>query len=352
MNDTVINTIINAKTPEQVFGKLADEKTLKQEFRRLSRIVHPDMNGGAVKAETAFNLLVTWHGRAKFKLDNGTYGDENALANTINIVSKRGEYYIVELIKAGDLANVYLALDKNGQLVTVKAIRSHTNNDLGRNELTVIKAIEQKCGTLPTFGHIPMVLDSFQIRQDGAQKQVNVFRAMDRQGGWVTVEDVLQHYPEGIDLRDAAWMFNRLLGALLVTHQSGYIHGAVTPSHVMLHLPTHNGVLIDWSYAVKEGQTAKAVTPEMQDYMPSEILAKKPLSFGTDLFMAAKILLRLVGGENELPKHPPSVRGLFRACLLSQNVRLNDVNEVYEDFSKLLNALYGPRKFRTFKLKV
>jgi serine/threonine protein kinase len=222
---------------------------------------------------------------------------------------------------------------------------------LTRSETSILKTIIEANDGMPALVHIPNFQDSFMLKQDGVQKNVNVYQYMDKNDGWCSIQDVLNSYPDGIDLRDAAWMFNRILSALLMAHQADIVHAAVVPSHFMLHLPTHGGVLIDWSYAVPVGTKAKAISQEIQRYMPPEILNKQPLTFGTDIYMAANILLALVGGSHELPEYPPRVRGLFRACQLAQTKRLNNVTEVYEDFSEILKILYGPRTFRPFKLK-
>jgi DnaJ domain./Protein kinase domain. len=346
-----IQTIINAKSPEEVFGKVADLATLKKEFRRLSILVHPDKNDGSVIAEQAFIRLVPLMEQAEYKMKNGTYGNPHAMPNSINIKSKRGEYYVVDLIKEGDLANVYCALNKNNLPVTVKVIRSPINNDLGKSEVSILRLIDEANKGLPALGHLPRLEDSFMLKEGSIQKNVNVFKGMDKHEGWHTVETIIQQNPDGIDLRDAAWMFNRLLGGILMAHQAGIVHAAIVPSHILLHLPSHQGVLIDWSYAVKTGSPAKAVSPEIERFIPPEVKKKEPLTFGTDLYMATKVLLELVGGENNLPAHPPSVRGLFRACQLAPNRRISDVNYVYDEFSKLLQILYGPRQFRPFTLK-
>jgi len=344
-------TIINAKSPEEVFGAVAGLIELKKEFRRLSMLVHPDRNNGSVIAEQAFIRLVPLMEQAEYKMKKGTYGNPNAMSNSVNIKSKRGDYYIVDLIKEGDLTNVYCALDKNNIPVTVKVTRSPANNDLARNEANMLRQIVEKNKGLPALAHIPRLEDSFMLKDGSVQKNVNVFQGMEREDGWHSVQEIIEQNPDGIDLRDAAWMLNRLYGALLMAHQGGVVHAAVVPSHIMLHLPSHRGVLIDWSYAVNEGSPAKALSPEIERFIPPEVKKKEPLTYGTDLYMAAKVLLELVGGEGNLPAYPPSVRGLFRACQLAPNKRISDVNEVYEGFSNVLQTLYGPRQFRPFKLK-
>ena len=52
-------------------------------------------------------------------------------------------------------------------------------------------------------------------------------------------------YPRGLDPRDAAWMWRRLLVALGTVHAAGVVHGAVLPDHVLIHPDLHD-TLIGW----------------------------------------------------------------------------------------------------------
>lgn len=352
---TQIQKILDAKSPEQVFGKLTEltNAALASAYKRLSRIIHPDVNGNSDESTKAFSKLNEWRTKAEYKIKQGTYGDEAAPSGAVSIKTKSNAYSIVDIIGTGDLSDICLAKDINGALAVLKVIRTPANNDLGRREVQMLRTIREECDGLPALTHIPEVLENFQYKTAGSsvQKQVNVFPALLEQDGWYSAKQVIEDYPEGLDLRDAAWMFNRLLGALLMAHQAGVVHAAVAPSHLMLHLPTHNAVLIDWSYAVKIGETAKALSPELESFVPLEVRTKLPLTPGTDLHMAAKLLLTMVGGENKLPQHPPSVRGLFRACQLAPNKRLTDVAGLYEKFNDELKRLYGPRKFRKFEMR-
>jgi len=352
---TQIQQILNAKSPEQVFGELADATAdaLNRAYRRLSRLIHPDVNGNSKESTDAFAKLNEWKVKAAYKIKHGTYGDEAAPSGSATIKTKRNSYTVVETVAAGDLSDVLLAKDINSAPVALKVIRTPANNDLGRREVEMLRTVREQCDGLPALAHVPQVLENFLYKTTGStvQKQVNVFPALLESDGWYSAKRVLENYPEGIDLRDAAWMFNRLLGALLMAHQAGVVHAAVAPSHLMLHLPTHNAVLVDWSYAVKVGETAKALSPELEAFVPTEVRGKLPLTPGTDLHMAARLLLTLVGGENKLPQHPPSVRGLFRACQLAPNKRLTDVAGLYEKFNDELKRLYGPRKFRNFEMR-
>jgi hypothetical protein len=122
----------------------------------------------------------------------------------------------------------------------------------------------------------------------------------------------------------------------------------------MIHGPSHNGVLIDWSYCVAKSGTVKAISPAWKSFYPEEILEKKPVNFGTDLYMAANVFTALVGGDVASRKLPPAIpkaiQGLMRACWLGQRHRSSDVFDLFEDFKRALEDTFGKPKFRPFTM--
>jgi hypothetical protein len=60
----------------------------------------------------------------------------------------------------------------------------------------------------------------------GLQRRANV---IGRLTGFRTLAQVRAAYPRGVDPRDAAWMWRRLLVAVGAAHRAGVIHGAVLP---------------------------------------------------------------------------------------------------------------------------
>jgi hypothetical protein len=77
-------------------------------------------------------------------------------------------------------------------------------------------------------------------RQDdprsGIQRRVNL---IGRLTGFRSLAVVRTAFPAGIDPRDAAWIWRRLLDAVGAAHRAGVIHGAVLPEHVMIHPAEH-----------------------------------------------------------------------------------------------------------------
>lgn len=182
--------------------------------------------------------------------------------------------------------------------------------------------------------------------------------------GYLSLEDVLKAYPEGIDYQDMAWMFKRLLVAVGFAHSTGQrvreiIHGAVVPPHFMVHPTEHGGKLIDWSYAVPVADRAsiKAISATWRDYYPPEVFAKRIPDSRTDVYMAAKCALALVGGDvktNEMPdKVPEQIQTFLLSCLgESPSSRPRSAWDLHDKFDEVLRGLIGKPRYRPFSLPV
>lgn len=319
------NRLKAAKCPEDIF-KMDDPKRV---YRELAKVVHPDKANGEKHAAEAFNLLEYWNSEYERKQSAGSYGDRAPSFKPITIKTKRHVYEVTELMAEGDICNVY----RSGDYV-LKAVRSPSNNDLARNEAAMLKKVHEKCANLKVAVHVPELLDSFVLDK----RQVNV---IGRLKGYYTLTELMRFYSDGLPLADAAWIFNRILGALSAAHSADIVHGAVTPDHFMVN-EDHNGVLLDWSYAVEKGNPLKAVIQGCTSTYPGEVFTKAPADFGLDLFMASKCLFYLLGGKCPCKQ----VEALMRACQLSASHRLKDVIALHKDFGDILRRLYGPRKFR------
>jgi hypothetical protein len=358
-----IKKLGSVKHPEDVFGPDATFTTFKRVDREWSLATHPDSNKGSKKAEEAFKAYGEWKVKAEFKLAAGTYGDRTAMCEEVKLTAKSGVFTLKHRVAMGDIANVYAATDKAGKDVIVKIGRSPANNDLMANEATQLRWIrdESEAKGMSTLVHVPVLIDSFELQQGRERRRVNVLNHLK---GYHTLADVIAQYPGGLDPRDAAWMFRRLLGAMVAAEKAYLVHGAILPSHFMVCCSgedDHNGVLIDWCYSVKVGSThdtIKAASPAyLKTHYPPEILAKRPAKVGTDIYMAARVLMDLLGCKMAGPKFvaPPAVPremvGLMRACLFeSLRTRTSSTWELHDDFSDILKKLYGPRKFRAFQM--
>lgn len=319
-----IDQVNSALVPEELFG---DEPSgLSDAFRDLAKVLHPDAGGSA----EAFKKLSAFRDMAEQKIKDGTYGNRR---QPVVLTTKVGYFNLGTLITHGDLCEVFNGTNDKGQPVCIKITRSPANNDLVSNEAAKIKY-------LPESPHVPKLLDSFILTDKKINKQVNVLQSL---GEFYSLRQVREAYPNGLHLGDAAWMFNRLLSALAVAHKQEVVHGAVTLDHFMIRPSDHNGVLIDWSYSVVNGQPLKAICANSFAVYPPEIWNKSPTTFGTDLYMAALLFRSLVA--NPLPR---KILGLMEACVLGSKHRTTDVFELFHDFNSALRDTFGKPKFRPF----
>jgi hypothetical protein len=124
-------------------------------------------------------------------------------------------------------------------------------------------------------------------------------------------------------------------------------------------------VLVDWCYASQADNSGKyepikAIVSNYQDWYPKEVTSKEAPSPATDIFMAAKTMIYLMGGDPntgnypEDTKVPRPMRAFFKGCLQSQiAARPGDAWELLAEFDELLEymgAPYYPRRFRPFTM--
>ncbi len=347
----LLHLLRRATRPEEVFGELAGDRpaALKRRFRELVTIAHPDHNPGLrAEANEAFQALQTWYTAANRHLEQGCYG----IAPYITAATQLHEYIGHEPPLRGDLCDLFPA-GVGSERVLLKVARNDRNHDLLRAEAGALRRLGRVLDGQPLRAHFPTLIEHFLIRDAaGRQRQVNVLRA---EAGYVSLADVLQAYPDGLDAADAAWIFNRMLAALGVAHDMDTVYGALVPTHVLIRPADHNGMLIDWCYSVPAGEPLKAVSPAYTADYPPEVHDRQPATAATDLYMAAHCMVRLLGGNRtpmQLPARVPGpIRALLRACLLpSPARRCGDAWQIFDDFREILDRLYGPCAFRPFHM--
>lgn len=340
-----IAIVSKATCPEDIFGTLTE---MTDNFRAFAKLLHPDVTLGNKESAEAFKKVASYHDAAEKRIADGTYGQRKPIEKPLIIRTKATVYEVRGVRFIGDLCQIYEAIADTGETVLLKIPRDPRNNDLLESEARNAKTIQKHCEShrIKIGQHCGQVIESFELQQGKIKKRVNV--VSDRVG-FVTLADVIAAYPNGIHLADAAWMFNRLIAALAAAHQSGIVHGAVTPDHILIEPSTHNGILIDWCYSAQAGQRIRAVAPKWKTMYPPEIADKPVATFGFDLYMATDILTSLVGGIAQIHQHRRLV-GLIRACHLGKGARIQDAYEVFNDFKELLQDAFGKPKFREFKM--
>ena len=297
-----------AAGPRDLFGRDAVRR-----YRRLARLTHPDAMPGDTRAAAAFaKLAALWQ---RHLHDGGP------------------------VFASGDVANLYQT--RRGLL---KLARDPADNDLIEREAAALSRI--RLGIEPRFGaYFPRLLDTQRVKdpRTGAERRGNLLGALD---GFVSLARVRAAFPDGVDSRDAAWMWRRLLVAIGAAHRAGVVHGAVLPEHVLIDPAEHGVVLIDWCYSGQPGDPLPAVVARYRDRYPPEILARQPAGPHTDIWLATACMTELMGD-----RAPAPVAAFARGCMLaSPRRRPQDAWQLLGELDGLLGRLYGPRKFRPFAI--
>jgi hypothetical protein len=319
--DTVAR-VLSARTHADLFAGTDPAR----EYRRLARMLHPDLVAPADRAaaNTAFvHLTDLWGHR---------YGPV--------LRTRHGEYRLGRIAHTGDLADLYDV--GGGQLL--KLPRRPANNDLMDREADALRTLA--CDGDPRYlPYVPRLVDSFRHRDPdtGAERRVTVLGSTLNLHPLTTVR---RAYPTGLDPRDAAWMWRRLLVALGFAHRAGVVHGAVLPTHVLIEPVDHGVVLVDWCYSSRGGAPVPALVPDYTDWYPREVRTRQEPGPGTDIAMAARCMTDLMGD-----RAPQPLRTFAAGCqppALRQ--RPDDAWRLLGELDEMLERLYGPRRFRPFSL--
>ncbi len=78
--------------------------------------------------------------------------------------------------------------------------------------------------------------------RSGLERRANLLARLE---GFRTLAEIAAAFPGGVDPRDAAWMWRRLLVAVGASARAGVVHGTVLPEHVLIQPGQHGLVLVD-----------------------------------------------------------------------------------------------------------
>lgn len=329
-----VRLIEAARSPVDLFGPYGDAGA-RDVHRRLARLTHPDVAGSA-GAQAFVRLNALWR--------------EHARGPTIT--TRRRTYSLGDRFAAGDVANLYRT-GSGRSAALLKLPRDPASSDLLKREATALTQLVAD-GDARFRPYVPRLVETFRHRDSGsgAVRQANVIELQD---GFRTLAEVRAAHPDGLDPRDAAWMWRRLLVALGFAHRAGVLHGAVLPEHVLIHPRDHGLLLVDWCYSVPgcyahadPSGRVPAVVRRYADggWYPPEVAARERAGAGTDIAMATRCITWLLGDRITRP-----LRRFAAGCTLpAQSRRPQDAWRLLAELDQLLERLYGPRRFRPFAM--
>jgi len=267
------------------------------------------------------------------------------------VTSPRRTYSVLGLFAVGDVADFHLAYSRSDPdreeetQYLLKVSRVAEGRFLLNNERQVLTQLLTTAGDHTYRKYLPTLVESFPVK-DRVAKRVHVFL---EEPGFYTLEQVHEQHP-ALDGPHLAWIFKRLLTVLGFSHRQKIVHGAILPCHVMLHPANHGLQLVGWGQSVEPGQQISTLVTRYRDWYPPEVLKKQPAGPGTDLFLAARCLIYLAGGEpvcGRMPESVPASMQRFVKCCLLEGPRMRpaDAWKLLDEFDEVLSQLYGPPRF-------
>lgn len=326
----------------------ADVDAIKRAYRQRASEQHPDLHPGDPAAEEVFRRT-----RAAYEVlidptRRSEYDRSLTRPATSTLRSKAHVYQVGGLVREGDVANLIGATDEAGAQVLLKGARDPSDDDLLVNEAKQLQALS---AADPKYVRYLQPLRDTFVAVDSARRRrtINVFERLD---GWWTLDAVRSRCPR-LAIEHGVWMFNRLLEVLGYIHRQGLVHGAVVPSHVMAFSSTaapspwdHGIKLIDWCYAVRPGTPIAAYAPPWASLYAPEVMAKRPATPATDIYMAARTIMFV------LPASVPTYLASFlRGCALANPAaRPDDAWALLDEFKDYMLRHYGRKKYVQFTL--
>jgi hypothetical protein len=345
---TLLRQIEQAMTPQDLFPA-DDEAAIKRTFRRYSRYVHPDANGGQSRYSDAFAKLSELYTLA---LTAATDPD-------VTVTTRRHVYVVTNRLLATDAVADTYACSADDHPGRFKLAADPAFRDLLQQEHAVLARLHEpdKPGGEAYRPFLPTPVESFAYAEGGG---------ITRQANVATLEPgscplTAVRLSSGIHPKDMAWMWRRVLNVLGYAHARGVIHGAVLPPHIWLYAREHHVVLGDWHAAVDLEANPDGHIPIIEEayrgWYPPEVRRRQPPTPATDIYLSAATMVWLMGGDRMSDNLglstgvPRRLTGFLASCLLPNPLyRPQSAWQVLDDFTKLIEDLWGPRTFRPFHL--
>lgn len=329
-----LETIMNAKTPQELFGEQDNPKASKI-YKRYLHIAHPDMYSPHDPekgiAHIAFIKLTKFWDQY-----NGKTGEE---IEKNYIKTKKHDYVIGSMVYDTDGFVSFNAQRDGKSKVYLTFPKNTGNNDLidtyTQNLSKIKKEVDPKYNAF-----YPTYLESFQFSIDGKVRNII---AHARPEGFYSLTEVMEDYPKGIHGRDIAWIFKRILIGLGNAHEVGLVHGAINPDSILIHPELHGLIIQNWQYAVEDGGTLSALPASHKNLYPSYVFDKKPARKELDFYLAAKTMELLF--RDDMPK---ALKAFFNGCKLNT---MPFADELLGQFDFVLEKVYGAKSFHEFKMK-
>ncbi len=257
------------------------------------------------------------------------------------IQSPRDRYVVDKMLGNGDASRVYTCHSHRTRGLLKIAHTTACDQLLLKEQRVLQQLHEQSDEVYCEYFPVPRELFSWQGR---------CVSAFDYRGGFRQAVEIRRRFHHGVDPRHVAWMFNRILEALGMVHGLGWVHGAVLPPHLLFHPENHGLQLIGWVHAERRGSPLQVISKPWRPWYPPECFRHEPVTPASDIFLAAKSMIWMAGGNPALDSLPPNIpepmcSRIFDCLADDPSLRPQDAWQLHAEFKDDLASLFGPPKF-------
>jgi hypothetical protein len=178
-----------------------------------------------------------------------------------------------------------------GEALVVKRLRVAADEALLANEQRVLSALEQSQarGAEHFTTLLPQRVTSGRLEGDPTRPLAYVLR--EPVGFAHSLSQVAAAHGNALEARHLVWLGRRVLELLGFLHESGFVHAAVLPAHILVDAASHGARLVGYSCAAAPGSRLGCVDAERADLYPAELLDGRGLQPRDDIAMLARSLL-------------------------------------------------------------
>jgi serine/threonine protein kinase len=258
-------------------------------------------------------------------------------------------YKIRSLRAKGDIADIHYATLKEDSFANkyiLKKSKFKNTKKVMLNEFDLLVELQTKVGD-HYIKYLPIPIEV--ITKDPGKDEI-VYSVFTYRPGYMNLYQLRELYPNGVDPRHMAWIFNRLINILAVSHSLGIINNGVVPEHILISPQDHGLILLGWLHGTRKGERVQTIPTKYKDWYPEELKSKVPPTPSSDIYMAVKTMLYILGldpqNKDSLGKLPKRIQGFYKSCLLDRaTMRTDDTWVLVEDFKEVLEDVFGKPKF-------
>jgi len=242
-----------------------------------------------------------------------------------------GNYEVKNMISEGGFARIYQA--KHTLLDRLACIKQPKQNSKDYQDL--LRGEAQILWDLDDHHSIPHVKDLIHL---GRGLNVMVMSYIDGKN----LEDII---PKGsrIHQEDAAWIGERLLGALYYCHYNGVVHGDIKPGNIIVEDQKHDIKLIDFGLSTFKPESGTKPVGYTESFAAPEVLEGKPPIPESDIYGAGVVMLYALGGNPHTLSIPDDIHPKLREFTMSL-VRNDPMSRPNWDKTNLIRKLSDVRK--------